>query len=497
MVDVEYIRKLHHVKGLSGREIALKLGHARNTVSKYLKAQDHTPKYHLEAPRPAPVLGPFRAIIERWVAEDDRAPVKQRHTAKRIYDRLRAKYGFSGAESTVREYVHWIRASQPKAFVPLAYELGQTGQSDWGEAEIEQDGRRVRVPFFCLRLCASGISFVQVFPHQKVEAIYEGHRRAFEFFGGVPHEIWYDNPKTLVKEVGPGRSRVEQDGFIALKTHYLFDATYCTAGKEGAHEKGLVENLVGYTRRNFFVPVPKVSSLQELNELLLQRCLEEANRRIGHREETAGALWEKEKEHLLPLPAVPFSCSRTISLKVNSLSLVQFERCRYSVPTELAGRIVTLRAFVDRIEIAYQDRLVAKHPRLYTPFSESLQVEHYLSLLAQRPSAVANARVFARLPEVYQEFRRRCLAETPSKARDFVAVLRFHAEFGQAVVGKALEQALDAGVCTADAVRQFCLRQLPGHEAPPPLAKGGLPALNLGAPDLGRYNRLLGEEVTA
>lgn len=208
------------------------------SLTLYLKAQDPTPKYRLHVPRPAPALGPFRALIEEWVAEDDRAPVRQRHTAKRIYDRLRSEYGFGGAESTVRDYVHRIRASQPKVFLPLAYELGQTAQSDWGEAEIEQDGRRIQVPFFCLRLCASGMPLVQVFPHQKVEAICEGHRRAFEFLGGVPHEIWYDNPKTLVKEVGPGKRRVEQDGFIALKTHYLFNAHYCTPGKEGHTRRG-------------------------------------------------------------------------------------------------------------------------------------------------------------------------------------------------------------------------------------------------------------------
>lgn len=490
VVDVEYIRKLHYVNGLSQREIARRLRYSRSTIAKYLQAAEVVPRYKLTQERPYPAIDPVREIIGRWLDLDRAAPRKQRHTARRMFHRLRDEYGYQGSERAVQRYVREVRGPERKAFIPLAYEPGMDAQCDWGEADVVLDGSQVTVQFFCMRLCASGASFVMVFPHQRTEAFQEGHRQAFEFFGGVPRAIWYDNTKVAVAKITGGKGRIEQPEFTALRAHYLFEARFCNPGIEGAHEKGLVESLVGYARRNFLVPLPRVASHEELNVDLRQKCLAERERCVGRREESLGELWDREKKNMLPLPCYPMHCCRTVFARVNTLSLVQFEKARYSVPVHHVGDMVALKVYWNRIVATHKEKALAEHPRLYNG-GESLYVEHYLPLLERRPSAVANARVFKHLPQVYLKFRDRCLKGPTPRAKEFLAVLKLHGLFAQPVVERALEQALEADVILADAVRQLCLRQLPGQAAPPPLAAEKAPALVGWSPDPGRYDALM------
>jgi transposase len=468
MLDIEYIRKLYHVQGWSIRQIAKRLGHSRNTIAKYLGVEEVRPRYRFQAPRPRPVLGAFEGVIRQWLEDDEGRPRKQRHTAHRIYVRLRDEYGFPGGESTIRLYVRRCKKPVPEAYLPLEYALGVEAQCDFGAAEVVLGGRKVVVQLFCLRLMASHRSFVMAFPHQKAEAFYEGHRQGFEFFGGVPRQIRYDNPKVAVTEVLGGRERKESPGFIALRSHYLFESVFCTPGKQGAHEKGGVENLVGYVRRNFLVPVPEVEELSALNAALRARCLTEGQRQLPGDQGFFRDLWAKEQAYLLPLPERPFACCRTVSAVVNSLQLVTFERCRYSVPTAYVGQTVTLHAYVDHLEISHGDTLIASHPRLYEYEQESLQMEHYLELLDRRPGAVANARVFRHLAAPYQAFRQRCLEKRPPAVREFLGVLKLHREFPQPIVACAIGEALARDHCRADVVRQICQR-LTEPERPAPL----------------------------
>jgi transposase len=489
VVDVEYIRKLHYVNGLSQREIARRLHCSRSTIAKYLQAADVVPRYRRAQEQPRPAIDPVRAIIDKWLDLDDAVPRKQRHTARRIFHRLRDEYGYQGSERAVERYVRQVRPER-KAFIPLAYEPGMDAQCDWGEADVVIGGCQVTVQIFCMRLCASGASFVMAFPHQRTEAFQEGHRQAFEFFGGMSRAIWYDNAKVAVAAITGGKGRVEQPGFTALKAHYLFEARFCNPGIEGAHEKGLVESLVGYARRNFLVPLPRVAALEELNADLRQRCVTERERCVGRRSESVGQIWDREKKDMLPLPRYPMDCCRAGFARVNTLSLVQFEKARYSVPVSHVGDMVTLKAYWDRIVITHKEKVLAEHQRLYGG-GESLYVEHYLPLLERRPSAVANARVFKYLPQVYLEFRDRCLDGPTPRPKEFLAVLKLHGSFAQPVVERALGQALKADVILADAVRQLCLRQLPGQTPPPPLAGEKTPTLAGWSPDPGRYGALM------
>ena len=414
------------------------------------------------------MLGAFEGVIRLWLDEDKQRPRKQRHTAHRIYERLRDEYFFPGGESTIRKYVRSVKAPVPEAFLPLEYELGSEAQCDFGEADVFFSGVQVTIHLFCMRLMAGARSFVVAFPHEKSEAFYEGHARAFEAFGGVPRRIRYDNPKVAVQKILGPRERTEQTGFVALRSHYLFESLYCLPGRKGAHEKGGVENLVGYCRRNYLVPLPEVKDFGELNALLKERCLAEGSRRLPGKQGTRADRWEQERPHLLPLPAYPFSCCRTEPADVNRLQLVAFDRCRYSVPTRFVGRTVTVYGYVDRIEIGCGSEMIAEHARLYEPGAESFKAEHYLDQLDQKPSAVANARVFRNLPDPYQLFRKRCLDRIPPQPREFVEVLKLLREFPPEVVQQAVAEAVKSEVCRADAVAQIC-RRLTQPQSPAPL----------------------------
>ncbi len=286
------------------------------------------PHYGLTKPRPNPVMDPYRETILVWLAQDEHAPKKQRHTARRIYDRLVAEHGFVGAESTVRRFVAQLRDKQPEAFNPLEAAWGQQAQNDWGQATVEIAGQMVIVHLFCSRLRASGVPFAWASPTEKLEAFLEGHCRAFAWFSGVPAECLYDNPKTAVVRILAGPEREEHAVFASLRAHYLFESLFCRPAE--GHEKGAVENpslrsgqvLVGYVRRNALVPVPSFPSLhcvqgrlwEALNAHLLAWC-EQERRRLADK-------WAKELAALRPLPTRPFRAALLRLASVSRLSLV-------------------------------------------------------------------------------------------------------------------------------------------------------------------------------
>ena len=246
------------------------------------------PEYERRKPHAQPVMDPVKAIIDQWLEQDKTQPPKQRHTAKRIHERLREEYGFHGAESTVRYYVALCAlaiASQGErrrelgnvngVFIPLVYAPGQMAQVDFGEAEVIIAGEQLTAQIFRLRMCYSKQSFVMALPNQSQEAFFEGHVRAFDFLGGVPEQLVYDNLKTAVNKVLKGRDREEQVSFIAFRSHYLFESRFCTPAQ--AHEKGLVEGLVGYSRRNFLAPMPEEATWDDLNRYLWEKCKAEGS----------------------------------------------------------------------------------------------------------------------------------------------------------------------------------------------------------------------------
>ncbi|NIM55140.1 MAG: IS21 family transposase, partial [Pseudomonas stutzeri] len=339
--DREKIRRAYFVDNKSQRQIARELGHSRKTVRKAIESAEPG-AYKLRQPRPAPVLGPYKARIDELLAENERLPRKQRYTSHKIYEDIRAD-GYTGSESTVRGYIAQRRREKKKrkVYIPLEFDPGTDAQVDWGEAVAIIAGEQVTVQLFVMRLCYSRRLFVMAFPSQKQEAFFEGHVKAFHHFQGVPHRISYDNLKAAVQRILEGRNRQEQEAFIVFRSHYLFESHYCTPGQ--GHEKGRVEDGVGFSRRNFMVPIPEVASFEELNAHLLAACLADDQRRVDRQEVTVGEAWEAENPCLLPLPKRDFECCVTRSVTLNPYSQVEFETNRYSVPADKAYRNLVIK----------------------------------------------------------------------------------------------------------------------------------------------------------
>src|SRR3954469_13450082 len=458
--------------------------------------------------RPAPKLGAYRAVIDAWLEADRKAPRKQRHTAKRIHQRLVDEHGADVAEVTVRQYVR-ARKRQlgwPVAdvFVPQHHEPGACAEVDWGEAEVELAGERVTVHLFVMRASFSGVTFCQASLVETQQAFLELHVQAFEWFGGVFATVRYDNLKSAVKQVLKGRGRIESDRFVALRSHYLFASQFTTPGLEGAHEKGGVEGEVDRFRRNHLVPVPHLADLAELNRVLLAGCEADLSRRIvGH----AGAIrdaWAIERPLLLALPAEPFDSAEVAAPRVDQKSLVTVRQNRYSVPVALAGLKVSARVGAREITISHGGQVVARHERLHGRFATSAQLDHYLELLQRKPGglehsvALAQERDRGAWPGCFDELwaaltDRYGRSHAAAQMVDVVLLCREH---GPDRIELAVRGALTAGAIDGRAVAVLARRADSARTEPPAPLTDLAPRLTAHerpAPDLTDYDQLRGD----
>jgi transposase len=388
----EIIRRKVLLDGSSQREVAKELGHSRKTVAKALE-HPSPPGYRTKTARKSPVMDPFRAIVEAWIEADKSAPPKQRHTGRRVFERLRDEHEFKGSEGTVRRFVARLKKQQPKeAFMPLAFDPGEEAQVDWGEAKVIQNGVERPVQLFCVRLSHGKASFVYPYERATMESFLDGHVRAFAFFGGVPRRLAYDNLKSAVTHVGQGRSRQLNERFKQLRSFYLFETRFCNVAR--GNEKGDVENQVKRSQRTYLTPVPEVTSIGELAEKLEADCRRDLSKVDDRQTLSRGELLEKERAAFLPLPAAPFLACREEATHVSKQLLVRFDGSDYSAPTELAHRACVVRGFVDRVEIEVDHQPVAVHQRSYENGSFVLDPVHYLKLLERKPGSLDNARPF-------------------------------------------------------------------------------------------------------
>lgn len=472
MIKMEPKAAIRHavlVEGKSQRRVSEETGHSRNTIRRMLVNSDR-PKYELSKPRESRVLGPYHELLSQWVAEDEGKPKKKRRTTVRMYVLLKERHGYTGAESTLRGYVGKLRRkARHTVYIPLAYAPGETGQVDFGEAEVKVGGREVTAQLFVMWMGYSGAMFMQAYPAASQEVFFAGHVAAFEFFGGVCQEYWYDNLKDAVAKVLKGRGREEQDSFISFRTHYLFQAEFCNVNS--GWEKGGVEGKVGYGRRNFLTEAGEFESFESLNSYLRECCLKDQQRYLSGRSQTIAQQLAEEQEHFRPLPAQPYACCKTVAVGANHLSLVRFANNRYSVPTERSHEAFLLRAYVDRIEISVGSELIATHPRCWEKGQDILNPRHYLSLLARRPRAFAHAKPIRQWQESWPPSFDRYLARLKERfegmeaTRLFIAILQLGQSQGEDVLAQVLEEALIRGCFRAEEVRELLRRQT---EAPPP-----------------------------
>lgn len=494
MVDIERIRYAHFREGASIRELSRTMHHGRDTIRRALV--DPGPwSYRRSRRRPAPVMDAVAPIVTAWLEADTRVHRKQRHTARRIFERLRDEHGFEGGESTVRAWLREQRRTSLRSVtIPLAHDPGAEAQIDFGEARVILAGVETVVALFCARLAHSTRDVVVAYPAEHRAAWLDGHVVAFETWGGAPATIWYDNPSGL----GSFRKGTFHPApeFTALQSAYRFRAHHCTPGE--GHEKGLVEGLVGYARRTYLVPLPVVDTLEQLNERLARAtAAEERRRRAGH-PDTVGARFAAEQALLAPLPAHPFLACTRHPVRASNQALVAFEGCRYSVPVRHAGAALQLRAFATHVEVWTATARVAVHARAQAKGALVTDFWHYLPVLSRKPGAFANAvpvrqasfppeaaALLEALEALHPDDHRRA-------HREFLAVCGLALDVESVRWRAACAVALARGEISAAGVRAAL------EGSPRAVTPGGvaLPArlaeVSVPAGDVGQYGRLLG-----
>ena len=467
MKTVELYARVRHavrIEGISERAAAERFGINARTVSKMLKFSV-PPGYVRQKPPFRPKLEEFIGIIDAILAADKDRPKKQRHTSKRIFERLRDEHGFTGKITIVKDYVAGWRQRGQEMFVPLTHPPGHA-QVDFGEALGVIGGVERKIHYLAMDLAHSDAIFVVAYPAETTEAFCDGHVRAFEFFAslsetgnaGVPQSILYDNTKIAVARIlGDGR-RQRTRVFSELQSHYLFTDRFGRPGK--GNDKGKVEGLVGYARRNFLVPVPVFENFEALNAHLLDSCRKRLSDRLRGHDGTIGERLERDLAAFQkPLPAPYDACEKKPG-RVNSLSLVRYRNNDYSVPTAFGHRQVLIRGYVHEVVIACGGCVIARHPRSYEREDFVFNPLHYLALIEQKTNALDQAAPLAgwKLPDAFAILRRLLEARMGKKGkREFVQVLRLMEIFNIDDVAAGVSDAIARGAIGFDAVKHLVL----------------------------------------
>ena len=476
MEQFEGIRRDARDQGMSIRALAKRHGVHRRTVRQALA--DATPPARKLPERLAPATGPYVDLVRRWLMEDMSAPKKQRHTARRIWQRLIEEEGARVGESTVRTLVARLRieigADRCQVMVPQSHPPAAEAEVDFGEFTASIAGEVIKLYMFCLRLSHSGKAFHFGYANQTQESFLDGHVRAFEAFGGVSGMIRYDNLKPAVVRIALGRERFEHPRFVAMRSHYGYDSFFCAPGIEGAHEKGGVEGEIGRFRRRHLTPLPHVGSLEALNVALAAADARDDARRIGGRTETVGEASARELPLLTPLPAEQFDVALRLSCRVDAKARICVRQSYYSVPARYAGRRLEVRLGATMITVYDGAVIIAEHARSLHKYSEDLILDHYLEVLCRKPGALAGSTALAAARAAgaftvdhqrFWETARRRLGDGPG-TRALVGVLLLHRTLSTEAVIAGIRATLNLESCDPDLVAVEARRAIHPGQAP-------------------------------
>lgn len=453
-------------EGMSEREAARHFGISRESVKKMVSFSV-PPGYRRMAPIKRPKLDGFTEIIDHWLRDDVGRPRKQRHTAKRVFDRLRGEHGFTGGYTIVKDYVrdHWRRRRE--MFVPLHHAPGHA-QADFGEALVVIGGIEQKAHFFALDLPHSDACYVRAYPAATAEAWVDGHVHAFAFFGRVPRSVLYDNDRCLVVRILADGTRKRARLFSGFLSHYVTQDRYGRPGK--GNDKGSVEGLVGWARRNFMVPLPRFASWDDFNGWLEEQCRKRHADILRGHTETIGQRLQRDLQAMAELPPAPFEACEQATGLVSSQSLVRYRSNDYSVPVAYGHRDVWVRGYVDQVVIGCGGEIIARHPRCYDREDMVFDPVHYLPLLEQKIGALDQAAPLAEwdLPAEFQTLRRLMEARMiKAGRREYVQVLRLLESFGMEDLHVAVKNALRMGAIGFDAIKHLVLCQV--EKRPPKL----------------------------
>ena len=494
MAQIEYIKDLYENEEVSLREISRRTGHSFATVKKYAERTDWNEEMQLNIhPESYPVLGEYIQTIDEWLEKDQKVPRKQRHTVWRIYCRLQEEQGFKGSYSSVKKYVRKKKFAMKNLnteFLPLEHIPGN-GQVDFGTFHYYTgNGTMEKAYALTISFPYSNKGYTQVFPSQNQECLLEGMKQIFEHIGGVPVRLRFDNMSTAVAQVLKGTERVFTDGFKRFMLHYRFQADFCNPAS--GNEKGNVENKVGYSRRNAFVPLPTIESFKEFNEQLWEWCEKDAERVHYKHKLSIQELWQEDKKELLVLPEHPFSVFRYSALAVNKTGFVTIDTNKYGLSPAFAGETIQAKIFYDHIEFFHDHKHICTYSRSYKSNEEIYDWTQYVGILCKKPGAAEHTRFFKQLPQGRQAY----LASTSGKERKNALQLleEIVGDGNTAFCDEALELAEDNGRKDVDSLRQCYYIVAKKEHRPKPLEINATPVLNY-APNLSVYDGLMGGDV--
>jgi transposase len=460
------VRRACHVDGMSKSAAGRLYGIDRKTVAKIL-LHSVPPGYRRTASPVRPKLDPFIPIIDQILEDDKRVIKKQRHTAKRIHARLRDEHGFSGGITIVTDYVREKQRRTREVFVPLAHLPGHA-QVDFGETLGVIDGVECKLHYFAMALPHSDAFFIKAYPAETTEAFCDGHVSAFAFFGGVPLSILYDNTSIAVAKICGDGKRERTRIFSELQSHYLFEDKFGRPGK--GNDKGNVEGVIGYGRRNFLVPAPRFNSFDDLNAWLEEQCLRRQDDTVRGHSEPIGDRLMRDLDALMALPPTPYDACEKVSTRATSISMVRYRTNDYSVPVAYAHHEVQIRGYVHEVVIGCGAEIIARHRRSYDKADMVFDPMHYLPLLEQKVGALDQAAPLKGwdLPAEFATLHRLLEARMGKKGkREYVQVLRLLETFEMAHVHGAIKYALGHGTIGYDAVKHLVLCRI--EKRPPRL----------------------------
>lgn len=492
MAEIQYIKEMYENQGLSLREISRRTKMSFNTVKKYAQKEDWNEEKlpNIEA-QSYPVLGEYIPEIDEWLENDAKIPRKQRHTAKRIYDRIREESGYEGSYSSVKRYVKkkkYVMQRGREGYLPLAQPKGNA-QIDFGEFIYYDEGKQSHKAYsLTMTFPYSNKGYMQVFPGQTQECLLKGMQSIFEHIGGVPIKIKADNMATAVAQVLKDHERILTDGFTRFMLHYRFQAEFCNPAS--GNEKGNVENKVGYGRRNALVPIPTIKSFSEFNEYLWDWCEKDAGREHYRHKVSIESLWEQEKESLLALPEYPYQIFRYEAVRVNKNGFVTIDKNRYGLSPELYGETVQAKIYYDKIELYHDHMMIGEYERSYDTNREIMNWTLYVRTLCRKPGSVEHTRFFRYIPEKWKVYLERTHGRERKNALELLQEIV--SDGNAPLCSEAIELAEENGQADADSIRQcyYMISRKENRPAPLTLSEK-TPELNYD-PNLSVYDELTG-----
>jgi transposase len=437
MAEIENSREMYFNKGFSISRIAREVKRDRKTIRNYLLQEDwnENPKGTVER---SSKIDRYKATIDEWLEADRRMRKKQRHTARRVYDRLRELHGeeFDCSYRTVAGYVAEAKEriyGERTGFLPLEHKPGES-QVDFGKAEFIENGTRYYGSYLNLSFPYSNSGFLQLFKGENFECLGEGLENIYTYLGGIPYRQWFDNASTMVTKILKGGERSLTESFLRFKEHHGFEAVFCNRGQ--GNEKGSVENKVGYHRRNLLVPIPEFTDLQEYNKELLERCMADMDRLHYRKETPIATLFEEDRKALVPLPSVEFDVCSYETVKTDAYGKFSLEKGRhiYSSTPKLASRSITVVLRAHTVTVLDENmREVIRHARLYGQRrQEAMDWIPYLKQLSRYPAALKYSGIYTMLPDPVQGWLDRCSRQERSKALKLLAELTENSDFATA-----------------------------------------------------------------